>query len=145
MTQPTESDRLVGRRRRAIRASVFVLMLGVFAALNYAYRFERGAPHLVDVLRLGALIILAIVVSLGATTGFSFRKHDPTMNDELVRANRAAAARRGFWTMMIVAIGVCIGSLYFPFTAYEVMLVMLLTGAGAAGLSFARLEAKGGG
>jgi hypothetical protein len=145
MTPPTESDRRVVRRRRSVRGGVFVLMLAVVAALNYAYRFEMGAPHLVDFLRLGALIILALVVALRATTGFSFMKTDPAMNDELARANRAAAARRGFWTMMIAAIGICIGSLFFPFTAYEVMLVMLLTGAGAAGLSFARLEAKDGG
>lgn len=144
MMQPNESDRRVDRRHRAIRGGVVVLMLAVVAALNYAYRFENGAPHLVDFLRLGALIFLALVVALRATTGFSLTKTDPAMNDELARANRAAAARRGFWTMMLAAIGICIGSLYFPFTAYEVMLVMVLTGAGAAGLSFARLEAKNG-
>jgi hypothetical protein len=98
----------------------------------------------VDFARLAAIVLLAMVLSLRSTTAFSLIGRNTVLDDELTRANRASAARFGFWALLIGVL-VCIAASFvevFSFAAVGPLL--LAVGAVSAALRFAALEGRGG-
>src|SRR5262245_53889117 len=76
---------------------------------------EHGdALRLVDGVRLAAVLVLSLVVSLRSTTNFSFMKRDAALDDELTRANRASAATWGFWALLLTALAMAVARALWP-------------------------------
>jgi hypothetical protein len=130
------------RRRRAIVASTVILLVTGAAAM-IALSEQGGALRSVDVVKIGALIVLALLLGLRATTSFRLAKRDPALDDELTRANRASAARVGYWALMLAVTAAFIGGAVTDLTLTEVAPLVLAAGAVSAGLRFAILEARG--
>lgn len=131
------------RRRRVLIMAVALLLVvggGVITSLAHA---ADETPRLVEIARGLAFVFLALVVGLRATTGFTLLKRDPAMNDELTRANRASAARAGFWAMMIGAVAALVASMYTTLTLAEAAPLLLVVGAAGAAVRFVILEARG--
>lgn len=137
---------LASRRRRAILAGAAILLItigGIYTSLD-----ERGADaamRAVDWVRLAAFLILALVLALRSTTSFSFLGRNPVLDDELTRANRASAARVGFWALMLGVIAAYVAAAFEPLNVREVAPLLVALGASAATLRFAILEGRGDG
>src|SRR5574338_274170 len=107
------SDKRSRRRQRTILAGAIILMTFVAAVLNAVA--EMGPDHSwrgVEMVRVGGLLALSLVLALRSTTAFSLIGRDPTLDDELARAHRAAAARLGFWVLLLGAIACLIASIF---------------------------------
>lgn len=132
------------RRRRVIVAATAILIVvgaGVVTAAS------EHATHLrnVDIVKIGAVTFLALVLGLRSTTSFRLTKRNPVLDDELTRANRASAARSGYWAMMIGTAAALIANLFTPLQVGEIAPLLLAMGAAGAGIRFAVLEARGDG
>ncbi len=130
------------RRRRAIIAASVMLVVVAFAAVD-AVLPHRVALRAVDIVRITALIVLALVLALRSTSNFTFAKRNPELDDELTRANRASAAFIGFWAMLLAAVAAYVASFLLDLTLTEAAPMILGIGAVAAGARFAFLEASG--
>jgi len=125
----------------AATAVLLVTGSGVVTAMSE----HIGALRSVDIVKIGALLVLALLLALRATTSFRLTKRNPALDDELTRANRASAARAGFWAMMIGSAVALIGGLMTEIQVAEVAPLLLAMGAAGAGIRFAVLEARGDG
>lgn len=130
------------RRRRTILAGALMLSIFSFAAFNAVLPHE-GALRPVDIVRISGLIALALVLAIRSTTSFTLMRRNPELDDELSRANRAAAATFGFWTLLLATIAAFIGSFFVSLALTETAPLILGAGAVAAGMRFSFLEAKG--
>ena len=130
------------RRRRTIMAAALMLAIFSFALINAVLPHE-GALRAVDIVRLSGFIALTLVLALRSTTNFTLLRRNPELDDELSRANRAAAAVLGFWVLLLATIAAFVGSLIVSITLREAAPLILGAGAVAAGMRFAFLEAKG--
>ena len=130
------------RRRRTIMAAALMLAIFSFALINAVLPHE-GALRGVDIVRLSGFIALTLVLALRSTTNFTLLRRNPELDDELSRANRAAAAVLGFWVLLLATIAAFVGSFFISLTLTETAPPILGAGAVAAGMRFAFLEAKG--
>ena len=130
------------RRRRALTAAVLILLMTSAAAID-ALVEHSGAWRLVDYARLAAMLLLALVISLRATSNFSFLKRAPELDDELTRANRASAATWGYWGFFIALLALYGATLVWPLNLRELTPAVLVCGAAIAGLRFVALERRG--
>ncbi|MBX3431207.1 MAG: hypothetical protein KF779_16595 [Hyphomonadaceae bacterium] len=130
------------RRRRTLTASAAVLLMAAGGAAE-AVASHDGQWRLIDWVRVGAVLFLALVISLRATTSFSLRARDPALDDELARANRASAAAFGFWALFACMAAAFVGSFFFELRVVEIAPTALVIGAAAAGLRFVLLERQG--
>lgn len=129
------------RRRGALTAATLIMLMSTGAAID-ALAEHADALRLVDYARVAAILLLALVVSLRATTSFSFAKRDPALDDELTRANRASAAAWGFWGFFIALAGLYCASFALPVTMLSRTPAVLACGAACAGLRFVFLERR---
>lgn len=137
------SERSAGRRRRAMIGGTGILLISI-AAASTAFDAAPAEWRLVDFARLAAIVLLALVLSLRATTAFSLIGRNTVLDDELTRANRASAARFGFWALLIGVL-ICIGASFIEaFSFAAVGPLLLAVGAVSAALRFAALEGRGG-
>ena len=130
------------RRRRTILAGALMLSIFSFAAFNAVLPHE-GALRGVDIVRISGLIALTLVLAIRSTTSFTLMRRNPELDDELSRANRAAAATLGFWALLLATVAAFIGSFFVSLTLRETAPLILGAGAVAAGMRFSFLEAKG--
>jgi len=138
------ADKRSKRRQRMLLAASIFLMTGTAAAVNAFAEMNPGASwRLVDMVRVGGLVALSLVLSLRSTTAFSFIDRDPALDDELTRANRASAARVGFWFMLLGAV-VCLAATLagVDITVQEALLALIAVGAMSAALRFFVLERR---
>lgn len=129
-------------RRRAMVASLAILLItvsGVFTAFSEPPAEWRA----VDVARVGAFLLLALVLSSRATTSFSLVGRNSVLDDELTRANRLLASRAGFWAMIFGVIASFVGAMFTPLTVAQVAPLVLAVGVVAAVFRFALLERQG--
>ena len=130
------------RRRRALTAGAMLLLITAFAA-SETIASHGGAWRLVDAVRVGAVLVLALVISLRSTTSFTLMRRNPALDDELTRANRASAAAWGFWALFGALLAAFAASFFAHLHVVEIAPAVLVTGAAAAGLRFVYLERKG--
>lgn len=140
--QPKLSADPARRRRRTITAATIFLLVTVLSVMN-ATAGSDGALRTVDIVRISALVFLAIVLALRSTTNFTLLARKPELDDELTRANRANAAVVGFWAMLLLTTGVYVASFFGAISVIEAAPLVLAAGALAAGARFSLLEAKG--
>lgn len=124
-----------------VAVCVFLMLLaGAFTAFtDVAPGDWRG----VDITRAAGFVLLAIVLSVRSTSSFSLIGRNSVLDDELTRANRASAARYGFWALMLGVLASFVASIWLPLTLAEVAPVLVALGAAATTLRFVVLERSG--
>jgi hypothetical protein len=130
------------RRRRALMGAVLILVMAGFAAVD-ALAPRAGEWRVIDGLRVGAILLLALIVAVRATTSFSLVARTPALDDELTRANRASAAGWGFWALLVALVAAFAASFFLHLHVVDVAPAVLVIGAAAAGLRFVHLERSG--
>ena len=131
------------RRRRALGAVMLILFAAGGGMIDRVV-FEHAGPwRNVDYVRVGALMTLALVLAVRATTSFRLLNRHPEIDDELTRANRASAAVWGYWAVMLGLGGALIASFTWPLDVVGVATGFILFGAVVAGLRFVFLERAG--
>lgn len=137
------TERASGRRRRGMIAGAGILLISL-AAASTAFDAPPSEWRLVDFVRLAAIAFLAIILALRSTTAFSLVGRNTALDDELTRANRASAARFGFWALLLAVLASIAASLVEPFSFAAIGPLLLAFGAVVAALRFAVLEGRGG-
>lgn len=132
------------RRRRGVLIAFAVLLTTMSGAYTSFSTPSAEGLRAVDLLRAGAFLMLAAVVAVRSTTSFSLVGRNAVLDDELTRANRAEAARAGFWALMIALVACFIGGYFVSLTLAQTAPLLIAVGASAAALRFARLEGRGG-
>ena len=130
------------RRRRVLTAALLILVMASFTAID-ALSSHDWQWRLIDQVRVGAIVLLALVLSLRSTTGVTLRRRDPALDDELTRANRASAAVWGYWAFFAAITGAFAISFFWVLESAEILLLLLVIGAAAAGIRFVALERLG--
>jgi len=130
------------RRRRALLGATMVLIMAAFAAAEVLASHE-GRWRWIDWIRVGAILVLAFMLSLRSTTSLTLKPRDPALDDELTRANRASAAVWGFWALFASLVAAFALTLVWPLGVAEIAPMVLVLGTGAASLRFIYLERQG--
>ncbi|MEO6153543.1 MAG: hypothetical protein ABIT09_05040 [Croceibacterium sp.] len=144
MTNVTDSavaDRL-GRRR----ARLLPVMALVFLTQQMAFFANPPAERLVDHVRIGAWVMLSVVLLVVLQTGggwFRSRAVRAMLNDEATLANRANATQWGFLTAMAMGIVLYVLQGAAPMGPREVIHLIVSAGLIAALIRFGMLERRG--
>jgi hypothetical protein len=127
------------RRRQMLAASLLILTMAALAALEaFANRGDPLRP--IDGVRIGAIMLLALILALRSTTNFTLMRRNPALDDELARANRASAATWGFWAFIMALIAAVAANLFWPLGLSETALAILVSSVAAAAARFIALE-----
>lgn len=130
------------KRRRAVLVGAAVLC-GVFATAMTVT--PADTLRNVDMVRIAGFVMLSLVLALRSTTAFSFVGRNAVLDDELTRANRASAARVGFWAMFLAALVMLGVSFVESVKVMQLLPVLIGAGAVSAAFRFATLEGRGSG
>jgi hypothetical protein len=136
------ADRLSRRRARMIPA---LAVLFILQQTSYFVGQVEDGTRTVDHVKIGAWLILSIVLLLAlATGGFWFKpaRVRALMNDDITRANRVEAFRVGFLATMIAGIGLYLVSLFEAVGGREAIHLLVTVGIAAALLRFGFLERR---
>ncbi|MEA3016388.1 MAG: hypothetical protein QOI38_1110 [Sphingomonadales bacterium] len=136
------ADRLSRRRARMLPAlaAIFLTQQAAFVT----EQFESGT-RTVDHVKVGAWLILSIVLLLALTTGGFWLKRKAVrdlLDDEVTRANRAAAMGTGFVAAMIGGIALYLIALFEPVSGRQAVHLLVTIGIAAALLRFGLLERR---
>jgi hypothetical protein len=129
-------------RRRGLLSAVAILMMTCLATFD-AFLSPAGQLDGLDGVRIAMVMLLALVLILRSTTGFTIRREPPEMGDELVRSNRASAALWGLGAMVLSTMSATVAGLFTTLSLVSVAPLILVAGAVAAAGCFALLEARG--
>jgi hypothetical protein len=134
------AERLARRRARLLP------VLGLFLVIQQSAYFAHGdGARLVDQVRIGAWVVMSVLILLILTTGgFLFRRPEvrALLNDEGTLANRAAAFSTGFVCAMLSAIVLYVMQGAWEFTAAEAIHLIVTAGLFSALTRFAVLERR---
>ena len=136
------ADRL--SRKRAKMLPILAVIFLTQQASFFASRFENG-ERLVDHVKIGAWLVLSVVLLLMLTTGGAWlqrRAVRALLNDEVTRANRTAAMRVGFIASMSGGIFLYFLTFVDTVTGRDAIHLLTTIGIGAALLSFGMLERR---
>jgi hypothetical protein len=141
---PVIKDPEARQRRRSggILAGAIMLTIITTQAFTLHQPIDVGHPRAVDLVRTGAFVMLIIVLALRSTSAFSLLRKDPELDDELARAHRADASRRGYWALVVVSLAALLASMFFELTVLEVMPSVLMFGVFVSAVRFAQLERR---
>ena len=138
-----EAERLSGRRARALPA------LAIIFVGQQATFLVEGPPleaaRLVDVLKLGAWVVLSLVLLAALwSNGFWFRRRAvrALLDDEATRAHRADAMSLGFALATLVAIALYVASMLDTVPVRLALHLIVTAGIGAAVMRFGFLERR---
>jgi len=144
MTQPSiseKAERLNKRRARALPALGVIFLAQQASFLSMPERSARP----VDQLKIGAWLILSIVLLAGLATGgawFRPRAVRELLNDESTRAHRQVGYVYGFWAAMGTALGLYIVNLFEPVSGREAVHIIVTVAVATALLNFGLLERR---
>ena len=128
------------------RARMLPALAVIFIAQQGAYFAEPdGAARLVDHVKIGAWLLLSVVLLLALATGGFWLKPKPVralMDDDVTRANRADAFRLGFLVTMAGAILLYLLNFLEPLSGREAIHLLVTIGIATALLRFAMLERR---
>ncbi|HOY78090.1 MAG TPA: hypothetical protein PLN33_09805 [Hyphomonadaceae bacterium] len=133
-----------GRRRRGtiLAGAIFLALIGL-QAVSMAAPITPGAARGVEIVRMAGFCGLVIVLVLRSTTAFSLMGRNAELDDELSRANRAAASQAGLIAAMVGGVVALMASLFVALSVSDVLPLVLMLGAFVAAVRFARLEKRG--
>lgn len=129
-------------RRRGLGGVTMILVMAALAAADTLYG-RAGDWRVVDFARVGAILLIALILSLRTTSAFSFHGRDRRLDDELTRANRMDAARWGFWALFCAVFLAFVASFFAALRLSDIAPMVLVVGAAAAGWRFVTLERRG--
>lgn len=137
-------ERAQKRRTRIlwIQGLSFLVWQGAF--LNTVLTHE-GPLRLVDQVKLGGFVIwCAALLMLLMTGGGLFRNKAvrAILEDESTHAHRRTAITIGFWTAMVVALGLYVAAMFIPVTALEAIHGILTAGVVTPLIAFVSLERR---
>ena len=140
----TVSDIQQAERASRTRSLIMAAMAAVLL-LNTAIGVGDEVGSMTPVLRHGlwaAMILLWLVVL--ATGGFLHlsRRVRSLMNDEVALANRSRALQAGFWTAMLLGVGLYFASLQWQIDVREALRILLNLTVAAALTRYAWLELR---
>lgn len=138
---PRQADPSESRRRALLIAGATLLVTCVSTFDAFMTKTEQLDSF--DIVRISMVMLLSLVLALRSTTGFTIRREQPELGDELVRANRASAALWGFGTMFLGAIIASIAGFVTAMPLARAAPLILVAGAVAATARFTLLEARG--
>lgn len=130
-------------RRRALLIAVSVMLMTLIAVYSAFTDNIAGSWAALDLIRAAALLFLVLVLSTRSTTSFTMNRRDPVLDDELSRANRASAARYGFWSLMLGLLLSFVINLWIQVELTQAAPVLMALGAAGATLRFVVLEHAG--
>jgi hypothetical protein len=142
MTDVEEADRLSRRRARMLP---FLVLIFLSQQASYFLDPVGDGGRTVDHVKIGAWLILSIGLLFALTAhGFWLERRGvrALMDDEVTRANRAAAAQLGFFATMLTAIAMYFVVQFEPVSARETIHLLVTVGIAAALLRFAFLERR---
>ncbi|WP_166041645.1 hypothetical protein [Sphingosinicella sp. YJ22] len=139
------ADELSRRRARTLPLLAIIFLTQQASYLADRYEGPATAVRTVDHVKVGAWLILSIVLLLALTTGgfwFKSRNVRALLDDEVTRANRAEALKLGFVTTMISAFAIY-GLLAFePVSARDAIHLLVTIGVATALVRFGLLERR---
>jgi hypothetical protein len=143
MTLAEEADRLSRRRARMMPmlALIFIIQQTAFFAQGSGGAAERAVDHV----KFGAWLVVSLVLLAALWTGgFWLRSREvrKLMDDELTRANRAAALSLGFLVAMLAGIALYVLDMVDPITSRMALHLVVTAGIAAALLRFGALERR---
>ena len=131
LTDIDNADRLSRRRAR-----MFPALAAIFIVQQATYFAEPdAATRLVDHVKIGAWLLLSVVLVLARATGGFWFKPKPVrmlMDDDITRANRADAFRFGFLATMAAAILLYFLLLFEPIGGREAIHALTTIGIATA-------------
>jgi hypothetical protein len=144
MTTPSDvetADRLSRRRARMLP-----LLAIIFLSQQAAYFSDpHTATRLVDHVKIGAWLVLSVVLLLALATGgfwFKPKRVRALMDDEVTHANRAEAFRIAFMVTMIGGIGLYFLDQFVPMQGREAIHILVTLGIATALVAFGALERR---
>ncbi len=141
LSDTEQAERLTRKRARLfpILAVLLISQQGTF------FVGATSAGRTVDQVRIGAWIVLTLVILLGLWTGGSWlqpRAVRDLINDEGTRANRAESFRVAFLASMLGCIFLYLLSMVTRVEARDAIHIVVTIGLSAALLSFGLLERR---
>lgn len=127
-----DRDPVRSRRNAILVATMLAATVGMGVATAAEFSLVKA----------GMVVALALLLAARATTGITLLTPDPSLDDELTRANRAKAARAGLWTALVFLAAVALFGPRLGDPAHVIALAVLVLAAAAAGIRFALLEAR---
>ena len=128
------------------RASMLPLLAIIFISQQAAYFSDpHPAARLVDHVKIGAWLVLSIVLLLVLATGGAWLRSKEVralMEDEVTRANRADAFRLGFLATMAAGVLVYFLDQFAPMAGREAVHILVTVGIATALLRFGYLERR---
>jgi hypothetical protein len=139
------ADQLSRRRARTlpILAVIFVSQQAAYVADRYEGVSE--AVRTVDHVKIGAWLILSVVLLLALTTGgfwFKSRNVRALLDDDVTRMNRAAALQLGFVATMVSALLVYVLVSFESMSARDAIHLLVSIGLATALVRFGLLERR---
>ena len=143
MTNPEIAEKAEQLTRRRARMMPFLAMIFLIQQISYfsGTQGERAVDHV----KIGAWLILAIVLLVGLGTGGAWLQPKAVRdlaNDETTRLHRSRAIEIGFWTMAGTLIGLYVVSLFEQLGGRDAVHLTLTAGIGASLLMFGFLERR---
>lgn len=142
--QPTDAE--VAERLGRRRTRVFPVLALFFIIQQTAYWSNPPSGRAVDQVRVGAWVVMAVVMLLVAITGgFWWRSKTvrAMLNDEQTKANRAAAMSAAFIASMAAAIVLYVLQGVLQYSAGEAIHLIVSAGLITLLVRFAKLEQRG--
>ena len=143
MTNPEIAEKAEQLTRRRARMMPFLAMIFLIQQISYfsGTKGERAVDHV----KIGAWLVLAVVLLIGLGTGGAWLQPKAVRdlaNDETTRLHRSRAIEMGFWTMAGTLIGLYVVSLFETVAGRDAIHITLTAGIGAALLMFGFLERR---
>ena len=140
-----EADRLSRRRARMLPLLAVIFITQQAAYVTERYEGAGAAVRTVDHVKIGAWLILSVVLLLALTTGgfwFKSREVRALLDDEVTRAHRAAALQLGFVVTMVAAFAMYLLIQFEPISARDSIHLLVTIGIGTALVRFGMLERR---
>ena len=143
-TQSTDAELAERLNRRRAR---MLPVLGLFFIIQQsAYWANPPAERLVDHVRMGAWVAMALVILFVVPTGGFWRRSPAVramINDEQTRANRSAAMSAGFVASMLTGIALYVLQGAIQLNAGQAIHLIVSAGLIVLLMRFAMLERRG--
>ena len=136
------ADRVSRRRARGLP---FLAILFILQQVSYFTGTVQDGARAVDHVRIGAWLVLTVVLLLYLATGGSWlqrRGVRALLNDEVSRANRHEGMRAGFLAAMIGGVLLSALTYFDTMTGREAVHLIITVGIAAALLRFGFLERR---
>ena len=136
-----QAEKLSRRRARALPVLGLVFLAQQASCLSMPDEATRPVDHL----KIGAWLVLSIVLLAGLATGGAWlrpRAVRELINDESTRAHRQMAYLYGFWAAMGTAIGIYVVAMFEPVSGRDAVHIIVTAAVAAALLNFGMLERR---